>query len=156
MSDSLRDFDLGGEDVTLDEHIEVLESLSGSLRDDQISRLWLLLATVAPPSDEQVKYGADFDLAAEVSMQIMAVRAMRESVLPGGRVRPGVPAREIKEVITASSTLLNTLLKTHEKIMSYERMRAIEEAVNETIDTLPEEAQKTFMTLLEASLSEIE
>ena len=150
---ALRDFDLGGDDIILDGHIEVIEACSESLRDDQVAKLWGLLEG---RGENKVEYNASFNLQEEVQAQIMAVRALRNSVMPGGKVRPGLPAREIKETITASSTLLNTLLKTHEKILSLDRARCIEEAVTTTIRTLPDEQQKIFFAQLEANLAAIE
>jgi len=154
MNQPLQEFDNGDADIEMDEHIQLLEDMKTVLRPDQILRLYTLAASLAPRED--VEYGADFDLKDEVQAQIMAVRAMRDAVMPGGRVRQGVPAREVKEVVTASSTLLNTLLKMHEKVLSFDRQRAIEEAVTDTIRTLPDEQQKLFMTALEDNLSRIE
>ncbi len=155
MNEALRDFDLGGNDIELDGYIELIETMADDLRDDQVGRLWTVLAERAP-GEAAVKYGADFDLKEEVQAQIQAVRAMRNAIMPGGIVRQGTPAREIKEVVTASSTLLTTLMKMHEKVMSFDRSRAIEEAVTETMKTLPDEKQKMFFSLLEENLSAIE
>jgi hypothetical protein len=153
MNEALREFDLGdGHDVDLDEHISTIEALSDELSDEDIARLWAVLQGRAQAMEE---YGADFDLGYEVQMQIMAVRAMRNAIMPGGVVRVGTPAREIKEVVTASSTLLNTLMKTHERIMSLDRQRAIEEAVTTSIQTLPDEQKKQFLATLEENLSAI-
>ena len=153
MNEALREFDLGdGHDVELDEHISTIEALSDELSDEDIARLWAVLQGRAQAMEE---YGADFDLGHEVQMQIMAVRAMRNAIMPGGVVRAGTPAREIKEVVTASSTLLNTLMKTHERIMSLDRQRAIEEAVTTSIQTLPDEQKKQFLATLEENLSAI-
>lgn len=149
---SLRDFDGIGDDVDIDEYISAIEVMSEQLTDEHVSRLFCLLQGRA----QTVEYGASFDIKEEVQMQIMAVRAMRNAVMPNGRVRPGLASREVKEVVTASSTLLNTLMKTHDKIMSLERQRAIEEAVTTSIQTLPEEQKKQFLATLAENLSTIQ
>ena len=151
---SLRDFDGIGNDIELDGYIGLIDEMSEHLNDKQISQLWGILA--GRGEEGRVEYNASFDIGKEISQQIMAVRALRNSVMPGGKVRPGLAAREVKETITASATLLNTLLKTHEKVMSFDRSRAIEEAVTETVRTLPDEQQKVFFALLEENLSAIE
>jgi len=149
---SLRDFDGIGDDVDIDEYISAIEVMSEQLTDEHVSRLFCLLQGRA----QTVEYGASFDIKEEVQMQIMAVRAMRNAVMPNGKVRPGLASREVKEVVTASSTLLNTLLKTHEKVMSFSRSRAIEEAVTTSIQTLPEEQKKQFLATLAENLSTIQ
>lgn len=150
---SLREFDSEVEEVNLDEHIHAISVYGDQLTDEQIARLRSILFG---RGDDQVEYNASFNLREEVQAQIMAVRALRNSVMPGGRVSPGMHAREIKEMISASSTLLNTLLKTHGQILSLERSRCIEEAVTEAIKTLPDEARESFLSLLETNLSAIE
>ena len=152
MDSALREFDLGENDISLDDQVSTIEAMADELSEEEIARLWTVLAGRA---EAGVDYGPEFDMGKEVEMQILAVRAMRNSIMPGGIVRPGTPAREVKEVVTASSTLLTTLLKTHEKIMSYDRQRAIEEATVEVIKTLPDEQRDQFFKLLEESLSAI-
>ena len=150
--EALREFELGGDDMNLEEHISVIEGFSDSLTPEQVSRLWIILQGKA---EQDTEYGPDFDMGAEVRMQIAAVRAMRNSVMPGGVARAGVPVREMKEVVTASSTLLTTLLRTHEKVMSYDRQRAIEEATVAAVQTLPDEAKALFFKQLEEALEAI-
>jgi len=124
------------------------------LTEDQAIALYNLLAPRF--TDNTVTYGADFDLAAEVEAQIVAVRAMRDSViLPGGRVKAGTPSRELKEVVTASNTLLQTLMKTHERVLNFDRQRALEAATVAAVEGLPEEARATFFDALEQELSAI-
>lgn len=106
------------------------------------------------PSD--VAYGADFDLAAEVSHQLTAIRAMRRKVMTdSGLPMDDVTARDLKEVATASNTLLGTLLKAHEKIMNFERLRAVEKAVVTTLKTLPQDIQDMYLERLDTELQAI-
>ena len=150
--EALREFDLEAPGVDMEEHIAMIEALPDALTDDHVTRLWFVLQGRA---QEKVEYGPDFDMGEEVRMQIAAVRAMRESVMPNGVVRAGVPTREMKEVVTASSTLLTTLLRTHEKVMSYDRQRAIEQATVAVVQELSEEYKKVFFERLEEALDAI-
>ena len=95
-------------------------------------------------------YGADFDFSREIAEQLVAVRALRAQILAGNRVREGVSSRDVRELISASSTLLSNLMKTHEKVQSFERQRKIEEAL---IEVLAEFGLKDeFMRRLEEKL----
>ena len=124
------------------------------LTEDQAFALFNVLAPRF--AGEGVDYGADFDLRDEVEAQIVAVRAMRGSVmLPGGKIKPGVAARELKEVVTASNTLLQTLMKTHEKVLNYDRQRALEAATVAAVENLPDENKKAFFAALETELENI-
>jgi hypothetical protein len=154
MSDALRQFEEDNNDVELEDSVALIEQFSEGLTDEQVFRLWNILQG---RSDATVDYGPNFDIKEEVEMQIMAVRAMRDSVITStGQMRPGVPARELKEVVTASNTLLQTLMKTHGKILSYDRQRAIEEAVATVMRTLPDKERATYLSLLEANLAAID
>lgn len=117
----------------------------------------MLLDLATPLLPDTVTYGADFDFTAEITAQIQAVRAMRRSVMSdSGHVLEQVSARELKEVVSASSTLLQTLLKTHEKVMNFSRLRAVEKAVTGLILTLEKDQQKVFFEALETELSLID
>ena len=149
----IREFENPGFDLQLGNLLDSLEVYSHLLQPDQINRLRSIIGDHAA---EKVVYGPEFDIADEISQQITAVRALRESVLPGGVVRAGLPAREIKDAISASSTLITNLMKHHDKILGFERSRAVELAVSETIKTLSDEDRATFMKKLEENLSAIE
>ena len=151
--EALREFDLGEPDVDLEDHVSMIEAMSEGLTDHQVARLWGILQDRA---EVQVEYGPDFNMVEEVRMQIAAVRAMRNSVMPGGVMRLGVPVREMKEMVTASSTLLTTLLRTHKEVLSLDRQRAIEAATVATMQTLPEEAREVFFAELAEALEAID
>lgn len=124
------------------------------LTEDQALALYAVLAPRF--TDGDFEYGADFDLAGEVGAQIRAVRAMRRLVMTDdGVVVPGTPAREVKETVTASNTLLNTLLKTHEKVLNFNRLRAIETATSAALEDLDESAKTVFFQRLEKELEGI-
>jgi hypothetical protein len=124
------------------------------LTEDQALALYNVLAPRF--LDGAVNYDADFDLRGEVEAQIRAVRAMRDSViLPGGAIRPGVASRELKEVVTASNTLLQTLMKTHEKVLNYDRQRSLEAATVAAVQSLSPSQRETFFETREAELENI-
>lgn len=139
----------------LSTEVEAILAAPGELTANQAEALFTVLAPRF--QDDSAEYGAHFDMAAEVSAQIKAVRAMRRSVMTdAGTVQPGVAARELKEVVSASNTLLQTLLKTHERLLNFDRQRALEAATVTAVETLPEENQQTFFKALEAELEAIQ
>lgn len=150
--DALREFDTGDSGIDLEDHVVTIETLSDELTDEQVGRLWVSLQGRA---QEAAEYGPEFDMGGEVQMQIAAVHAMRNYLMPGGKMRAGVPVREMKEMVTASSTLLTTLLRTHKDILSYDRQRAIEEATVSAMQSLPEDAREVFFSQLEEALEAI-
>ena len=154
MNDSLRTFE---EDATgsvdLEEHVTMIEQSLESLTDGQVFRLWNLLRGA---SEEKVDYGPNFNLTLEVERQLQAVAAMRASVMTStGTVRPGVASRDLKDTISASNTLLTTLLKVHKDVLSLDRQRSIELALTDTIQTLPDKKREEFLEKLEENLAAI-
>ncbi|RLA60687.1 MAG: hypothetical protein DRQ89_12445 [Epsilonproteobacteria bacterium] len=109
---------------------------------------------LVPIADRDVTYGAEYDMTSEVEGLIQSVRAMRNSVMTeDGRMRTDVTPREMKDVVTATSSLMNLLMKSHEKLMDFDRHRALEQA---TIDILRgmggEEIVTKFVENMEARL----
>ena len=149
----IREFENPGFDIKLAEHIDALETYSPLLEVDQVNRLRGIIGAHAV---EKVVYNETFDLKEEVAQQIAAVRLMREFLMPGGQVKPGTNPRELKEMVSSSATLMGVLMKTHDKILSFDRSRAVELAVSETIKTLSDADRATFMKKLEENLSAIE
>lgn len=88
-------------------------------------------------SDVDVVYGANYDITTEIESLITSVRAMQNSVrTPGGQMRDDVTPREMKEVITSATGLMNLLMKSHEKLMSFDRMRRLEQSTIEVLQKL--------------------
>lgn len=101
-------------------------------------------------------YGADFDIASEINDQIRVVRALRSTIVDeDGSLKDGIAPREAKEMISAGSTMLASLMKFHEKVINQDRMRAVETATIDTIKTLPEQQQDDFFAALESALATI-
>lgn len=84
-----------------------------------------------------VDYDEAFDLSKEIGEVLKSVRLLRKSILsPSGKsLRSGVTVGEAKDVISMSNSMINTLVKTHEKVVNMERYRAVEQA---TVDILRE------------------
>lgn len=114
-------------------------------------------AEIIPPADSaDIEYGANYDITIEVEGLIQSVRAMRNTVMDEqGRVREGITPREMKEMITATTALMNLLMKSHEKLMTFDRQRALEQS---TVDVLRElggeEIVSTFVELMEERLEQ--
>lgn len=109
-------------------------------------------AIMAPA--EPVGYGTGFDLGAEVEAQIQAVRAVRSTVMKDGRIIDGVSSREAKEVISSGSTLLNTLMKFHEKVLNMDRLRMLEAAVIEVLGEESEDLRERVVESMEQKLED--
>ena len=121
------------------------------MSDEQVSRLRHSLKS--DEEEEHVVYGAGFDLASEVEQQILAVRAARDHVMTrDGRLKSGFSSRDAKDLVTAGSTLLQSLMKHHAEIMNIERMRALEQAVIETLKKADPEIAKSVISKLEERL----
>jgi hypothetical protein len=135
----------------LEEEVELILRFPQLLTDDQLINLQAILGHYGV---DAVPYGADFNFKVEIEAQLAAVKALRAKVMgPGGLLLDGVSTREAKEVIGASSTLITTLMRHHEKIMNFERLRALEEAVKAAVQTLPEGAREAFFAEMERRLA---
>ena len=106
---------------------------------------------------EDPEYGADFDLVQEMNDQIRVVRALRNKVIDPetGAIKGDHSARDAKELIGSSNTMLASLMKFHDKIVNQDRVRAIEHATIEVVKTLPKESQEKFFEALEQALAAI-
>ncbi len=128
------------EELSFDKQLlNFLENVLPVMNPDQLTELAeeLMSLGVIKESDdgEGVEYDAKFDLTEEIGMQLKMVHALRRKVMVNGTIRSGVSAREVKEVVSTTSTMLNTLMKNHEKMMSMDRQRAVESS---TISVLRE------------------
>ena len=100
-------------------------------------------------------YGADFSLADEIGLQITAVKALRQSVFPGGRLKTDATTRDAKEVLTTCNQMIKTLMDSHGKIMNMERFRAVESATLDVLADLEPELKERFLVQLESKLAEV-
>ena len=91
------------------------------------------------------------DLTKEIQELVNFIKVVRKRVAAKGDT---ATAREIKDMIQASSSLFTMLTKMNEEITNQNRLRKIEDASIQAIRTLPEEQQQLFFTRLEVLLSE--
>lgn len=141
--------------VDLTGALELIHRHPDALTQEQAIDLFTILREHIPDVGEE--YGANFDLKAEVAQQIRSVRAMRNQVMDSaGRVNEGMQPRDVKELVTASTTLLKMLVNVHEQVINFDRMKAVEDATVEAIKTLPQEAQNAFFEELDRRLEEID
>lgn len=123
----------------------------------RVNSLELLPTGSFNPEDE---YGANFDLKKQVQMLIDAVGAMKDTVMPGGRMREDVTPREMKEVVSSASQLMNLLMKYHRELMSMDRMRILEQCTVEVLQGLGdrhgEEIVTEFAKMMEERLEHTE
>jgi len=97
-------------------------------------------------------YGADFSLADEIGLQIVAVQNLRQHVFPNGHLREGCNIREAKEVLTTCNVMCKTLMDNHERIMSMERMRAVESATVDILVEIDDGLKERFLERLRVRL----
>jgi hypothetical protein len=97
-------------------------------------------------------YGADFSLADEIGLQIVAVQNLRQYVFPNGHLREDCSIREAKEVLTTCNVMIKTMMDNHDRIMSMERMRAVEAATVDILIEIEDGLKEQFLERLRARL----
>ena len=165
---SLHDFESGVRSVNsvksttvfeLGELVKRVTQFKNEFTASQIQEMYDALRPLLKKASDGAEnmYGTDFSIADEINELLLTSRAMRRSVMTSsGDIQQDISTREVKEVLSSSTTLINSLMKSHEKVMSMERFRAVEAA---TIDTLLEvgdnELVEQFMSVLTAKLDVI-
>jgi len=94
-------------------------------------------------------YDETFDMEKEVAEVLRAVKILRNSMLNESKkgLKVGVTIGEAKDVLSMSNSMINTLMKSHEKIVNMARYRAVEQA---TVDILRDlDGDEKFITDLE-------
>ena len=144
----------GNNQIDLSQEVEMIASTPTSLTLDQVGALHIALQEVSDPEDT---YGPDYSISNEVQSQLHLISAMRNSVISeAGRVLAGVTSRELRDVVGSSGTMLANLVKIHERVINFDRMRAVENSVAETIREYPEDFQDKFFALLKTKLEAID
>lgn len=116
------------------------------------------LADVDPEGEGQAPqgqlYGPDYDIKLEVDGLIQAVRAMQGSVMVNGKIRDGITPKEMREVVQSTTSLMTLLMRAHEKLLSLDRVRCIEQATISVLRDLGDDALvERFVSHLEQELS---
>ena len=86
------------------------------------------------------------DFVTELSEQLEMVKTLRSAI-------DGDDPRQIKDLVSASTTLFSMITKLNEDILNQQRIRKIENATVEAIKSLPEEAREAFYMVLEERFS---
>ena len=140
--------------VALHEFLDdTLPQLTQSMRDTLVDRMREHGMASSSEGVTEFEYDENYSLKDEMATMIVAVKAMRGEIFDGNRLRNGVGLKDVKEFVTASNSIMSTLMKSHEKLMSMERHRSIEQA---TVEVLKEiggsEVVDRFVTLMESKL----
>lgn len=139
---------------SLDNEVAMIVNSPSLLTDEQLSDLHTILSHYLPQDNG---YGANFDFKREISAQLSAVRAMRAKVMTStGQIKENIPTREVKEALSAANTLTASLMKNHEKIMNFDRQRALEQATIAAIEAMSDEIKEIFFNDLNARLEKLE
>jgi len=78
---------------------------------------------------------------------------MQNSVMENGRIRTGITPKEMREVVQSTTSLMSLLMKAHEKLLSLDRVRAIEQATISVLRELGDDAMvERFVAALEQEL----
>lgn len=153
MTSALHQFADEHASVSLDDAVDAILNAPQALTQTQLINLSTILRDRMP---EGVKYDASFDLMAEVAAQLTMCRAMRAKVMTaGGTPLPDVSARDLKEVVTANNTLFQSVMRSHERLVNLDRLRAIEAATIAAVKDQPKDVQDAFFETLEQQLEAI-
>jgi hypothetical protein len=151
------------EGVDLGDLINFLRFHSGLLTPEQTDNLLNLAREVAKNGgnsaifDQNTSFlgtgsriGDDFDLAGEVSEQLLAVRALRKKIYANGIIIGDL--KEAKDVLTAGNQMLQLLVKLEGEVRTIERLRAVETAVIEVLKDESPELRESLLRKMEERL----
>jgi hypothetical protein len=140
--------------------------LTGTLTEDQ---MWAILdafpqapSGIYPAIRVDDKEGEDVNLEREINEQLRMLRRMRTKLAEGDRAGSdhSITFRDIKEVISACSTVTNSLMRFHKDAKTIERGRAVEEATIAAIEEVAKqnnhpELPVLFVKLLKEALERL-
>ena len=96
---------------------------------------------------------SDYDLRQEVSAQLAAVKALRESaVSSNGTINVGL--RDAKEALSATTSLLSLLTKLQTEIYNADRVRVLQKTTIDVMKKCDPELHKQFLGLLRERLQD--
>lgn len=160
-SSGLEDFDAQSSEapINLEDRVtEFIEEILPLLSEDQLRELTeelLSLGVVKQSDEDEIVYDAQFDLGKEIELQLRTVHALRRKVMINNRLRSGATTKEVKDVVSTTTTMLNALMKHHEKMLSMDRQRALESATISVLKELGDEAMiNKFFELMERALQD--
>lgn len=98
---------------------------------------------------------SDTSMVAKVEEIVQAVDHLRDTLMPGGRVREDITARDATSFITAATNALSNLLKYRERIFNLSRQAALERAVIQALKAESPELQDKVLERFETELAKI-
>lgn len=98
---------------------------------------------------------SDASLIGEVERLIDSIRGMHETLMPGGKARLDVTARDATSFINASTSAIANLLKYRERIYNLSRQGALERAVITVLRSEDKELADRVMAAMENELRKI-
>jgi hypothetical protein len=96
-----------------------------------------------------VKDLADVDLNRELVLQMLQTQKLQRDVLED----EDTPANQRAQVANAVAAIINNLVKLQSEVYTSERIKKIEQALIQTLQTLPSEAQRAFFVEYEKALA---
>ena len=91
----------------------------------------------------------DMDLSRELVLQVLVLQQLQQMVLADSSK---TPANQMSQVANSVSAALVNLVKLQNEVYDSERFKQVESILVETLQTLPLEAQETFLASYEAAL----
>lgn len=113
------------------------------------------------PAAETVDY-EDINVSDELAANLLIVRRMRTNILnEDGTLKANKEVKDIKDLLSATTGLINLIMKSKEEIDKQARMRAVETAVQAAVDWTAAEfgieaLKEKFLEQLETELEKIE
>jgi hypothetical protein len=118
---------------------------------DDIRRQELVRALV--PEAKSAAQENMLNLVEEASQNLRAAKALRESVVDGGQIVGSV--QDVQRALLAADRCLETSSKRFQDVYNVTSQLAIETAVKETMEEMPEEVYQRFIDRLESKLKHI-
>lgn len=113
-------------------------------------------ATARPPPKNppiSAPNTAEFDLYSEVKAQVLAARALRESVIDGNSISGEV--NEVKNALQGSSAILKLAVDLESEVLNQRRVSLLQQAVVETLKELDLEVLEKFKKIFDEKLKHI-
>ena len=143
---------MNAQPLSLNEAIDFLESNSKYLFDDHRKRLIALLNIHHKPEpSDTFNVGNSGDMLFEIKEQMEMVRALRQKVLAN---QGDTQIRELKDLISSTTTLFAMYTKYSADIVNQDRMKKVESAVVESLKMLEPQVQDRYYEHLEELLGE--
>lgn len=145
---------------SLGEAVQVVLENYGRLTPSQVEALHGVLLELGADLDSDAeaggKYGPDFDMTAFIQRMLRTTRSIENRLyLPGEEgMKAAFTAQELGAITNANKNLMALIAKNHDKVMGWERQRAIEAAHMAAARDLPADIQDRYLAKLQAELEQ--